>query len=162
MMQDLEAQQAQKEYDRLVSIPKRPTSTTSALFSHDKRTRSDILEEAASREDWQQAKREISAVCNVLASMAAVATAAWWACGNAMPVKVRSFPAAFRGLTPSTESPDSNDFSLLHRSRRSLLIRPLLPSKTTGNPSSAASRPSAARRKESQAARPQAVRLCIS
>ena len=44
---------------------------------------------AAERAEWKQSRKEISAVLNVLASMVAVAVAAWWASGNASAGQVR-------------------------------------------------------------------------
>jgi hypothetical protein len=46
------------------------------------------------KQEWNAVKRELSAVANVLASMAAVATAVWWAAGNIDLSTVRSDPFA--------------------------------------------------------------------
>ena len=42
------------------------------------------------QQEWEAVRRELSAVANVLASMAAVATAVWWAAGNTPVAEVSS------------------------------------------------------------------------
>lgn len=39
-------------------------------------------------QEWEAVRRELSATANVIASMAAVATAVWWAAGNIPLVNV--------------------------------------------------------------------------
>lgn len=40
-------------------------------------------------DDWQQTRRELSAMLNVLLTMLAVGFAAWWMLGNVKPAPVR-------------------------------------------------------------------------
>ena len=79
-MASLRQAQDQKEYDRMTHTPIRK-----GLFYSTERV---SFKSRKEDQEWKQAKKEIGAVINVLASMMAVATAAWWASGNASPLTV--------------------------------------------------------------------------
>lgn len=53
------------------------------------RTRPAAAADEQERQAWRESREQISVIVNILLSVAAVATAAWWAAGNASPIWVR-------------------------------------------------------------------------
>lgn len=88
--------QEEAEYNRMISVPSSSSSKPFSLaslsspstpysiytsgYAQSGQSRLSAREEAA---EWKEVQRQIAAMVNVAISAVAVATAAWWAAGNA-------------------------------------------------------------------------------
>lgn len=85
--------QEQEEYDRMMSssTSSGKSSKMTPIFQASKE-RENPWQPKSNRteaEEWEEVKKQISAIANVALSVGAVATATWWAGGNADPIWVR-------------------------------------------------------------------------
>lgn len=91
LRRDLQDQADRQAYSRMVASAA-PSGGQQRLLLKNKHFSPGTLvyskQDALAREDWDQTRREVSALLNVLVSMFAVAFAVWWLFANHTPAQV--------------------------------------------------------------------------
>jgi hypothetical protein len=97
-LRKIKLMQEQEEYDRMMA----PSDiygqglNVNAIFQASKENENPWRQTKSNRteaEEWEEVRKQIGAIINVGLSVAAVATATWWAGGNADPIWVSSLLA---------------------------------------------------------------------
>lgn len=87
---DLQDRADRQAYNRMIASASGPGGHSRLLLkSRSPGTLVYSKQDAWASEDWDQTRREVSALLNVLVSMLAVAFAAWWLFANHTPAQVR-------------------------------------------------------------------------
>lgn len=89
-LRQIKLMQEQEEYDRMMTsgeaYAKGRKVTSVFQASKEKENHWQTKSNRTEAEEWEQVRKQIGAIVNVVLSVAAVATATWWAGGNADPI----------------------------------------------------------------------------